>query len=134
MHDTICILSEAYVLGCPSFANVLRGGDDPVKIVITEEQSVVDNTQINRSPAKLLVECYYYPFTNNIEFEFLSNVGMVTVLLENQVTGEVQCHYMNSVSGRSVISVEPESVYVMNIITESERHYYAMFHSGSDSF
>ena len=100
----------------------------PIK-VIEETRS---NTKGNLAPAKVQVECFYYPFTNSLELLFLSDLGTVTVSLDNQTTGEIRDYVVNSASGRVVIPVESDCAYRMDITTESGRSYYALFFTGSE--
>lgn len=70
--------------------------------------------------------------TNSLELSFLSNLGTVDVVLENQTTGELQNYVGNSASGRMVIPVEPDTAYRMDITTENGHNYYAVFFTEVD--
>jgi len=88
----------------------------------------------NLAPAKVQVECFYYSYTNSLELSFLSNLGTVDVVLENQTTGELQNYVGNSASGRMVIPVEPDTAYRMDITTENGHNYYAVFFTGCEEY
>lgn len=77
------------------------------------------NTKGNHVPAKIQVEGCYYSYLNNLELSFMSNVGIVTVCLENQATGEIQDYVGNSSSGRMLIPVGSDTAYRMDIVTEN---------------
>ena len=107
----------------------VREDNGPVVVVVKEKEPIRD-PHTNRAPAKLQVECYYHSYSNAIELSFLSNLGTVNVVLENQTTGEIQNYVGNSATGRMVIYVEPDSAYRMDIVTESGRDYFAQFFAG----
>jgi len=104
--------------------------EDIIPIVVIEETK--PNTKGNLAPAKVQVECFYYSYTNSLELSFLSNLGTVDVVLENQTTGELQNYVGNSASGRMVIPVEPDTAYRMDITTENGHNYYAVFFTEVD--
>ncbi len=104
--------------------------EDIKPIVVIEETK--PNTKGNLAPAKVQVECFYYSYTNSLELSFLSNLGTVDVVLENQTTGELQNYVGNSASGRMVIPVEPDTAYRMDITTENGHNYYAVFFTEVD--
>ena len=104
--------------------------EDIIPIAVKEKTTPV--TKGNHAPAKVQVECFYYSYTNSLELSFLSNLGIVNVVLENQTTGEIQNYVGNSASGRMIIPVEPDSAYRMDITTENGRAYYAIFFAGEE--
>lgn len=104
--------------------------EDIIPIVVIEETK--PNTKGNLAPAKVQVECFYYSYTNSLELSFLSNLGTVDVVLENQTTGELQNYVGNSASGRMVIPIEPNTAYRMDITTENGHNYYAVFFTEVD--
>lgn len=104
--------------------------EDIKPIVVIEETK--PNTKGNLAPAKVQVECFYYSYTNSLELSFLSNLGTVDVVLENQTTGELQNYVGNSASGRMVIPIEPDTAYRMDITTENGHNYYAVFFTEVD--
>uniref|UniRef100_UPI004024F570 hypothetical protein n=1 Tax=Candidatus Cryptobacteroides bacterium TaxID=3085639 RepID=UPI004024F570 len=106
--------------------------EDIKPIVVIEETK--PNTKGNLAPAKVQVECFYYSYTNSLELSFLSNLGTVDVVLENQTTGELRNYVGNSASGRMVIYVEPDSAYRMDITTENGRNYYSVFFTGCEEY
>lgn len=114
---------------CPLSANICDGDDEPVVVIIKDKQTT-GHTQTNRAPARVPIECCYYPFAQSLELSFLSNLGTVNVTLENQATGEIQYHVGNSTLGRMVMPVEPDSAYRMDILTENGRSYFAHFFAG----
>lgn len=105
---------------------------EDIKPIIVKEETK-PNTKENHAPAKVQVECFYYSYTNSLELSFLSNLGTVNVVLENQTTGEIQNYVGNSATGRMVIYVEPDSAYRMDITTENGHSYYALFYTGYNS-
>lgn len=109
---------------------VYSQNEDIKPIVVIEETK--PNTKGNLAPAKVQVECFYYSYTNSLELSFLSNLGTVDVVLENQTTGELQNYVGNSASGRMVIPVEPDTAYRMDITTENGHNYYAVFFTEVD--
>ena len=109
---------------------VYSQNEDIIPIVVIEETK--PNTKGNLAPAKVQVECFYYSYTNSLELSFLSNLGTVDVVLENQTTGELQNYVGNSASGRMVIPVEPNTAYRMDITTENGHNYYAVFFTEVD--
>ena len=110
---------------------VYSQNEDIIPIVVIEETK--PNTKGNLAPAKVQVECFYYSYTNSLELSFLSNLGTVDVVLENQTTGELQNYVGNSASGRMVIPIEPNTAYRMDITTENGHTYYAVFFTDNDS-
>lgn len=109
---------------------VYSQNEDIIPIVVIEETK--PNTKGNLAPAKVQVECFYYSYTNSLELSFLSNLGTVDVVLENQTTGELQNYVGNSASGRMVIPIEPNAAYRMDITTENGHNYYAVFFTEVD--
>jgi hypothetical protein len=126
---TIVLIS---IYCCPLLANICNNDNDPVVVIVKDEQTT-GKTKTNRTPARIPIECYYYPFANNLELSFLSNLGTVDVVLENQTTGGIQDYVGNSASGRIVILVEPDTAYRMDITTENGHNYYAVFFTDNDS-
>ena len=104
--------------------------EDIIPIVVKEKTT--QGTKGNLAPAKVQVECFYYSYTNSLELSFLSNLGTVDVVLENQTTGEIQNYVGNSASGRMVIPVAPDATYRMDITTENGHNYYAVFFTEID--
>lgn len=104
---------------------------EDIKPIIVKEETK-PNTKGNLAPAKVQVECFYYSSTNSLELSFLSNLGTVDVVLENQTTGELQNYVGSSASGRMVIPVEPDTAYRMDITTENGHNYYAVFFTEVD--
>ena len=100
--------------------------NEDIKTILVKEKTN-SNIKGNLAPAKVQVECFYYSYTNSLELSFLSNLGTVNVVLENQTTGEIQNYVGNSATGRMVIYVEPDSAYRMDITTKNGRCYYALF-------
>ena len=111
---------------------VYSQNEDIIPIVVIEETK--PNTKGNLAPAKVQVECFYYSYTNSLELSFLSNLGTVDVVLENQTTGEIRNYVGNSASERMVIYVEPDSAYRMDITTENGRNYYSVFFTGCEEY
>ena len=104
--------------------------EDIIPIVVKEKTT--QGTKGNLAPAKVQVECFYYSYTNSLELSFLSNLGTVDVVLENQTTGEIHDYVGNSASGRMVIPVEPDTAYRMDITTENGHNYCAVFFTEVD--
>ena len=104
---------------------------EDIKPIVVKEKTT-QGTKENHAPAKVQVECFYYSYTNSLELSFLSNLGTVDVVLENQTTGELQNYVGNSASGRMVIPVEPDTAYRMDITTENGHNYYAVFFTEVD--
>lgn len=111
---------------------VYSQNEDIIPIVVKEKTT--QGTKENHAPAKVQVECFYYSYTNSLELSFLSNIGTVNVVLENQTTGEIQNYVGNSASGRMVIPVEPDTAYRMDITTENGHNYYAVFFTGCEEY
>lgn len=111
---------------------VYSQNEDIIPIVVKEKTT--QGTKENHAPAKVQVECFYYSYTNSLELSFLSNLGTVDVVLENQTTGELQNYVGNSASGRMVIYLEPDSAYRMDITTENGRNYYSVFFTGCEEY
>lgn len=111
---------------------VYSQNEDIIPIVVKEKTT--QGTKENHAPAKVQVECFYYSYTNSLELSFLSNLGTVDVVLENQTTGEIQNYVGNSASGRMVILVEPDTAYRMDITTENGHIYYAVFFTGCEEY
>lgn len=109
---------------------VYSQNEDIIPIVVKEKTT--QGTKENHAPAKVQVECFYYSSTNSLELSFLSNLGTLNVVLENQTTGELQNYVGNSASGRMVIPVEPDTAYRMDITTENGHNYYAVFFTEVD--
>ena len=105
---------------------VMYSQNEDIKPIVVKEKTT-QGTKENHAPAKVQVECFYYSYTNSLELSFLSNLGTVDVVLENQTTGELQNYVGNSASGKMVIPVEPDTAYRMDITTENGHNYYAVF-------
>ena len=110
---------------------VMYSQNEDIKPIVVKEKTT-QGTKENHAPAKVQVECFYYSYTNSLELSFLSNLGTVDVVLENQTTGEIQNYVGNSASGRMVILVEPDTAYRMDITTENGHIYYAVFFTEVD--
>lgn len=110
---------------------VMYSQNEDIKPIVVKEKTT-QGTKENHAPAKVQVECFYYSYTNSLELSFLSNLGTVDVVLENQTTGELQNYVGNSASGRMVIPVEPDTAYRMDITTENGHIYYAVFFTEVD--
>lgn len=110
---------------------VMYSQNEDIKPIVVKEKTT-QGTKGNLAPAKVQVECFYYSYTNSLELSFLSNLGTVDVVLENQTTGELQNYVGNSASGRMVIPVEPDTAYRMDITTENGHNYYAVFFTEVD--
>lgn len=110
---------------------VMYSQNEDIKPIVVKEKTT-QGTKENHAPAKVQVECFYYSYTNSLELSFLSNLGTVDVVLENQTTGEIQNYVGNSASGRMVIPVEPDTAYRMDITTENGHNYYAVFFTEVD--
>ena len=111
---------------------VYSQNEDIIPIVVKEKTT--QGTKENHAPAKVQVECFYYSYTNSLELSFLSNLGTVDVVLENQTTGGIQDYVGNSASGRIVILVEPDTAYRMDITAENGHIYYAVFFTGCEEY
>ena len=101
---------------------VYSQNEDIIPIVVKEKTT--QGTKENHAPAKVQVECFYYSSINSLELSFLSNLGTLNVVLENQTTGEIQNYVGNSATGRMVIPVEPDTAYRMDITTENGHNYF----------
>ncbi len=110
---------------------VMYSQNEDIKPIVVKEKTT-QGTKENHAPAKVQVECFYYSYTNSLELSFLSNLGTVDVVLENQTTGELQNYVGNSASGRMVIPIEPNTAYRMDITTENGHNYYAVFFTEVD--
>ena len=110
---------------------VMYSQNEDIKPIVVKEKTT-QGTKENHAPAKVQVECFYYSYTNSLGLSFLSNLGTVDVVLENQTTGELQNYVGNSASGRMVIPVEPDTAYRMDITTENGHNYYAVFFTEVD--
>ena len=111
---------------------VYSQNEDIIPIVVKEKTT--QGTKENHAPAKVQVECFYYSSTNSLELSFLSNLGTLNVVLENQTTGELQNYVGNSASGRMVIPIVPNTAYRMDITTENGHIYYAVFFTGCEEY
>lgn len=111
---------------------VMYSQNEDIKPIVVKEKTT-QGTKENHAPAKVQVECFYYSYTNSLELSFLSNLGTVDVVLENQTTGEIHNYVGNSASGRMVIPIEPNTAYRMDITTENGHNYYAVFFTDNDS-
>ncbi len=112
---------------------VYSQNEEDIKPIIVAEKTD-QSTKSNHAPAKVQVECFYYSYTNSLELSFLSNLGTVDVVLENQTTGEMHDYVGNSASGRMVIPVAPDATYRMDITTENGHNYYAVFFTGCEEY
>ena len=112
---------------------VMYSQNEDIKPIVVKEKTT-QGTKENHAPAKVQVECFYYSYTNSLELSFLSNLGTVDVVLENQTTGGIQDYVGNSASGRIVILVEPDTAYRMDITTENGHIYYAVFFTGCEEY
>ncbi len=125
---TIVLIS---ICCCPLLANICNNDNGPVVVILKDKQTT-GQTKTNRTPARIPIECYYYPYASNLELSFLSNLGTVDVVLENQTTGEILDYVGNSALGRMVIPIESNSAYRMDIVTDTGRSFYAIFFAGEE--
>lgn len=116
----------------PLLSWTIKTNDDGGVTVLVKESTGKGNTQNNRAPARPQIECYYYPSSNSLELSFLSNLGMVTVSLENLATGEVRDYVSDSSAGRMILPVASGVSYRMDITTGNGRCFYALFITGTD--
>ena len=123
MKKIILILLALLTVG-----NVAHSQNEDIKPIIVKEKTK-SNTKGNLAPAKVQVECFYYSSTNSLDLSFLSNLGTVNVVLENQTTSEIQNYVGNSATGRMIIPVEFDSAYRMDVTTENGHNYYAVFYT-----
>lgn len=123
MRKVILILLALLTVGSVAYSQ----NEDIKPILVKEKTTHV--TKGNHAPAKVQVECFYYSYTNSLELSFLSNLGTVNVVLENQTTGEIQNYVGNSATGRMIIPVESDSAYRMDVTTENGHNYYAVFYT-----
>lgn len=128
MRKVILLLLALLTVGTAVYSQ----NEDIKPIIVKEKTTPV--TKGNLAPAKVQVECFYYSFTNSLELSFLSNLGTVTVSLENQATGEIQDYVGNSTSGRMLIPVGAGSAYRMDIVTENGHNYYAVFFTSAEDY
>lgn len=127
MRKVILILLALLTVGSVAYSQ-----NEDIKPILVKEKTK-SNTKGNLAPAKVQIECFYYSYTNSLELSFLSNLGTVDVVLENQTTGEIHDYVGNSASGRMVFPVEPDTAYRMDITTENGHIYYAVFFTDNDS-
>lgn len=127
MRKVILILLALLTVGSVAYSQ-----NEDIKPILVKEKTK-SNTKGNLAPAKVQIECFYYSYTNSLELSFLSNLGTVDVVLENQTTGEIHDYVGNSASGRMVIPIEPNTAYRMDITTENGHNYYAVFFTDNDS-
>ena len=135
--QTLCIMKRILTTLMAILLMCLTGlsfADEVTKIIIIEKPIVSEgNKNVNRAPAKPQIEGYYSSFTCSLELVFTSNIGMVTVSLENQTTGEIHDYVGTSFAGVMIIPVVPNSAYRMDITTENGHNYYAVFFTDNDS-
>lgn len=134
--QTLCIMKRILTTLMAILLMCLTGlsfADEVTKIIIIEKPIVSEgNKNVNRTPAKPQIEGYYSSFTCSLELVFTSNIGMVTVSLENQTTGEIHDYVGTSFAGVMIIPVVPNSAYRMDIVTENGRSYFAQFFTGEN--
>lgn len=106
-----------------------KNDDVVVKIILIDE--TINNNKANHAPPKIMIEGYYYSITESVELSFISNLGTVTVMLENVTEGDVRNYVGDSSTGRMVFSVVPNSTYRITVTTENGRTYYALFSTQS---
>lgn len=122
------LLIASLAFFCPAFS---QGENEEVIIINVLEKNPTPSKN-NRAPARPQIECYYYPSSSSLELSFLSNLGIVTVLLENLTTGEIQDYVCDSSTGRKIITVRSDNAYRMDITTGGGRSYYAILYSWAD--
>ena len=83
MRKVILILLALLTVGSVAYSQ-----NEDIKPILVKEKTK-SNTKGNLAPAKVQIECFYYSYTNSLELSFLSNLGTVNVVLENQTTGEI---------------------------------------------
>lgn len=86
MRKFFILLITLFAFCCSAFSQ----SDDEDVIIINVTEKIVAPPKTNHAPARPQIECYYYPSSNSVELSFLSNLGMVTVVLENLTTGKIQ--------------------------------------------
>lgn len=134
--QTLCIMKRILTTLMAILLMCLTGlsfADEVTKIIIIEKPIVSEgNKNVNRAPAKPQIEGYYSSITCSLELVFTSNIGMVTVSLENQTTGEIQDYVVSSALGQMIMPIESNSTYRMDIVTDTGRTFYAIFFVGGE--
>ncbi len=106
---------------------------DNTIVVIRIFEDIIPETRTNRSVALSPIECRYHTLMGTLELSFLSDLGSVTVTLDNLTTGETCDYSGNSAVGMMTMPVTPNSCYTMSIITESGRSFRASFLTGDST-
>lgn len=104
-----------------------QNDDKDTTVVIPVLEDIQPDTKMNRSAALSPIECRYYTLTASLELSFRSSLGNVYVTLDNLTTGETYDRTCDSSSGMMVMTVSPNSCYIMHITTDAGRIFRASF-------
>lgn len=124
--EPITMKKILFALSMLTLASQVYSQDNTV-VVIRIFEDIVPETRTNRSMALSPIECRYHTLMGTLELSFLSNLGSVTVILDNLTTGETCDYSGNSAVGMMTMPVASNSCYTMSIITESGRSFRASF-------
>lgn len=100
-------------------------------IVFIVLESTKPASSTNRAPAVCPVEGCYNTITNMVELSFSSDLGKVYATLENLMTGEITDHSGDSAIGAMMFPASQNSIYNLNIVTESGRSFKSSFVTGN---
>ncbi|MGM9761065.1 MAG: DUF3244 domain-containing protein [Candidatus Cryptobacteroides sp.] len=100
--------------------------EDEEPIPIQEQSSNIG--RIHRMPSAIAIECFYDNSTNCIYVSFNYPIGVVSILVINSDTGEVQSFSLNSECGCDSLYIgESTGAYSIQFDSSTGRHFYGEF-------
>ncbi len=99
MYHKLIFTLLVVVLSCFGVgASPVLDGDEGETVVIRD--AILNGPAIPpKAPVAIPIECVFYPSSFTIIVDFLTNLGFVSVEIENQTTGEYSQTTVNAVAG-----------------------------------
>lgn len=114
-----------------------KEGDEPIPILIIEGGTDIGGTGFHEGGSYseysgvILFTAAYYPSQSSVVFEFLSDLGSVSVTVVNQTTGRTTRAILNAVKGTQSILISGDAgVYRITITLPNGKVYSGSFKIG----
>lgn len=98
----LVILLSALFFCATSFALPNEEGGTPIPIL---RDNSLEHAIPPKSPAQIPVDCIYYSSLSSIVATFHYDLGSVSVIIENQTTGEYNQTTVNALAGQMIFPI-----------------------------